>query len=227
MTETGFLILMIGTFLCVLLFAEILHHGLKIRGDLTRAFIQCFAGLFGLVYPYAFDSPFPAVIITVFFILLTHYLNKYGQLQSLFDIGRHSLGVPLFLIGFLIVYLVFLETHAYVFVLLPCFFMAFSDSAASIVGTIWPWKKYSVFGSIKTVSGSIAFFVIGLVSTLFIFDIYLDNFDWKTRLLFAVSISLSCTAIEAVSVRGTDNISVPFVVVLWLYFIDTISPSLG
>lgn len=92
--------------------------------------------------------------------------------------------------------------------------MAYGDGFAAIVGKAIQSKEYKVFGSTKTLAGSCVMFVMSFIITLGVFA-YCNT---EMFLVKAIVISIVATILEAISVKGTDNITVPVVASLLTYF---------
>ena len=93
--------------------------------------------------------------------------------------------------------------------------MTYGDGFAAIVGKSMKSKEYKVFGCTKTLAGSCVMFVMSLIITISVFTYS------NTELFFvkAILLSMIATALEAISVKGTDNITVPVITSLITYFI--------
>jgi dolichol kinase len=74
------------------------------------------------------------------------------------------------------------------------------DTAAAFVGI--RWGHHSIYGTQKTVEGSLAFFVTGLLTVTLLLDLPV----WKAAIA-----ALGGTAAEACTVSINDNLLVPFV----------------
>lgn len=93
--------------------------------------------------------------------------------------------------------------------------MAYGDGCAAIAGKAIKSKEYTVFGSKKTIAGSSVMFIISLVITLSVFGY--SNTEWwvvKSLILSAIA-----TILEAISAKGTDNITVPVIASLLTFFV--------
>lgn len=92
--------------------------------------------------------------------------------------------------------------------------MAYGDGFAAITGKAIKSKEYTVFGCKKTIAGSSVMFVVSLVITLSVFGY--SNTEWW--LVKSLILSAIATVLEAISAKGTDNITVPVVASLLTYF---------
>ena len=93
----------------------------------------------------------------------------------------------------------------------PIFIMSYGDGFAAVVGKLIKSPKYKIYDTEKSIAGSLAMFII----TFLIMSIYLglNTNLWVMKSLIS---SLVLTLTEAVSIRGTDNITVPIAALLML-----------
>ena len=92
--------------------------------------------------------------------------------------------------------------------------MTYGDGFAALVGKTVKSKEYNVLGDTKTIAGSSIMFVLSLIITLSVFG-YAGTAFFVIK---AVFISAIATILEAISVKGTDNLTVPIVTSLLTYF---------
>ena len=89
---------------------------------------------------------------------------------------------------------------------------AISDPLAGIVGAKWI-KSKEIYGG-KTIAGSLTFLFSALIICLLLtLSVY-----GKPRITLSLMIALTATVTELVSTRGTDNFTVPLVVMSMLIF---------
>lgn len=93
--------------------------------------------------------------------------------------------------------------------------MAYGDGFAAIAGKAIQSKEYKVFGCTKTLAGSCVMFVTSFIICIAVFA-YCNT---EMFLLKAVVISGLATILEAISVKGTDNITVPVIASLITFFV--------
>lgn len=86
--------------------------------------------------------------------------------------------------------------------------LALADTAATLVGRRTTWGAFRPWGERKTVAGTVAFVAVALAIGL------------ATNVPFsAAAVAASCAAVaEVCSPRGSDNITIPVVMVLVLGF---------
>ena len=93
------------------------------------------------------------------------------------------------------------------------FTMGFGDGFAAIVGKKVKSKQYKIGNTTKTIAGSLTMFIITLIITAIFMAFYGVNM-WIIK---SILIATIMTIIEAVSIKGTDNITVPLISCLLTY----------
>jgi phytol kinase len=159
-------------------------------------------------------SPFlvaaPFIVVT----FLASPLSPWGflreRLRGLSELTEegHHMGLILYSISFSLLALLYAsKPHVIASGILP---MAYGDSAAALVGTRMGNRKYRLVTE-KSLEGSLAMFSASLlslvVSGLYFSSIY--SFPVGEKLLSFLAASVVVTVVEAVSLRGLDNIGVP------------------
>ena len=96
--------------------------------------------------------------------------------------------------------------------------MAYGDGFAAVVGKCIKSKTYKAGETQKSIAGSITMFIISLIFiTIFLTTRY--TFELWQIVLIGIVMSGIVTIIEAISVKGIDNISVPVSMLVMLLMI--------
>jgi phytol kinase len=83
--------------------------------------------------------------------------------------------------------------------------MGYGDGLAAIIGKAFKSKKVEFLKSTKSLAGSLTMFIItGLIVGLTLFNLGPEYWIMKTLMIAIIS-----TIAEAISVKGTDNLTVP------------------
>lgn len=90
--------------------------------------------------------------------------------------------------------------------------MGYGDGLAAVIGRSVKSPSYKIGETKKTVAGSATMFFI----SFFIVAIFLASISSPMWILKATLLAISVTVIEAVSIKGTDNITVPIFACLLL-----------
>ena len=206
-------------FLALFGLAEYLYRGHKIRGEITRKIVHFGTGILTLLFPVFLVSHWQVLFLCGSFLLLLIASMKLKLLPSINAIDRVSYGSLLFPVAVYVCHLgYFLADKGPILFYLPILILAICDPLAALVGKRWPRGRYRVGRSRKTLSGSLAFFVASVGLSVLLFHALLPGevLLWRS-LLLSVLLSIFVTVIEAVSGRGTDNLTIPLGAVLALY----------
>ena len=91
--------------------------------------------------------------------------------------------------------------------------MGYGDGFAAILGKKVKSKEYKILGTTKSIAGSATMFVFSLVISCVVF--YMIGIEYF--ILKALLTAVIATLLEAVSVKGLDNITVPIMVTVMTY----------
>lgn len=218
--SASLLLLALG-FLALFGTAELLYHRFGVRAEWTRKIVHAGTGLITLLFPLVLESHWQVLLLCGSFLVLLLASSKFGWLPSINRIDRKSYGSLLYPV---IVYLSFLvyavSGKGLILFYMPILILAICDPVAALVGKRFPWGVYHPCGSRKTLSGSLAFLVSASVVCLAL----LYGFEPLRPTLVnrpgAVAlVPVVATICEALSVRGTDNFTVPAGAVIVLQLI--------
>jgi dolichol kinase len=92
--------------------------------------------------------------------------------------------------------------------------VVFADTFAAIIGKYIPLKKVFFFGSQKSIGGSLAFFITTLLLSYYFFQasLHIENI-----FLYSLLHAMILTLVEALSVKGWDNLTIPVTSVIMIY----------
>jgi phytol kinase len=195
----------------VLVLAEYLFRGHKIKNEDSRKLIHIFVASFVATWPFYMTYHYIELISLAFFvvIVLSRYLKVF---QSIHKVGRKSMGDILFPISILISALLAPSRLVFVVVMLN---IGLADGLAAIVGVrLGKHTKKAKFGHTKSFAGSLTFFIVALAILLFIkvFPIHLNHLGWPMVAILPLATAL----IENLSGYGSDNITVPLAILVAL-----------
>ncbi len=216
MNDYYIFVIYLFAFITVLLIAEISYKYYHVSVEITRKIAHIGSGIVALTYPYFADNHWIIFILAIFFTILLQFSKHKGYFPSIFDIERKSIGELLFVWNVWLLFLLYIIFDNEIYFYLPFSIVVFSDSFAAIVGKIMPIKKYRLLGSQKSWGGSFVFFILTMFFT-FLF-IPASNYDDTYFYLFVFVFSVITTFVEAISFSGFDNMSVPVVAIILLYF---------
>jgi uncharacterized protein (TIGR00297 family) len=192
--------------------------------EFTRKLVHISVALLIFFAPNLFVAALPPLILAISFTLVAYIAIRLGLLKSLHSVSRGAYGTVYYPFAFLILVLLFWNSHPEI-VSLSMLALGLGDASAAIVGE--SMKSPTLFhltSDKKSIQGSAAM----AVATAAGLTIGIQYFDGTTHsgetMLIAVSCaSLIATAWEALSSRALDNLTIPLSVGFVLYY--TLVPS--
>ena len=188
----------------------------------NRQIIHITVGIAVSFTPYFFTHNHQPVLLAFIFLIVNFFSQRNNFLKSFHNIERESYGTIFYPISYLLLALLFWDYSNHITI--SFLILAIADPLASIIGENVKSKiSFNILGDDKTLQGSIAMFVCSLVIILILSNHFFNNWDMTYKLLAAIIISIAVTIAEAVSYKGSDNISIPitaFLFVELLHHID-------
>ena len=180
--------------------------------EASRKFIHIMLGNWWFIAMYYFTKVWFAAFVPATFVIINYISYKKDLIKVMERDVQDGLGTVYYAISLLILVIVSFGVYKEPSLgLIPNLVMAYGDGLAGLLGRMIKSKRYKLSDTKKSVAGSITMFVI---STLLIGGYLLywhKEIFWSTPHwpLVAVLIGFAITAIEAISEKGTDNITVP------------------
>lgn len=205
------LLLLTSGFLTLFGIAEVLYHKFRVRSEWTRKIVHAGTGLITLLFPLMLESHWQVLWLCGSFLVLLLASIAFGWLPSINRIDRKSYGSLLYPVIVYICFWVYTTSgKELIMFYMPILILAICDPVAAIVGKRFPWGIYHPWGSRKTLSGSLAFLVSASAVCLALFY----GFEPARATLInrpgaAALVPVVATICEALSVKGTDNFTVP------------------
>jgi len=216
----GALILSTGI-LALFVTAELIHRFFDVPTERTRKLTHVGAGFMVLCIPFLFRSHWTVLALAVAFFGLLAIGKVTGLLGSIHRIERRSGGAYYYPFAVYLMY-VLSAGDPWMFIV-PILVMALSDTAAALVGQRYGRQSYRVMDNHRTLQGSATF--LGLTFLLMLGALAIGGqTGWPALLLVTLVVAVVATAIEAVSVRGADNLFVP--VAVWFILDRTLGQPL-
>jgi dolichol kinase len=207
--------LTIAAYLVLFGCAELLRRAVGMSGSTSRRIVHVAGGLVALAIPLLFDSATPVVALAVGFVVFMLATRRAGLLGSIHDVPRRTWGAEAFPLGIAAAFAITGgAAPAY-----PAAFLALAlgDAVAGVVGARAGRTRYRLGGDARSLEGSLAMFGVVAVGGA------VADMAVGTRAIealgFGAMVAAIATAAEAVSARGTDNLSVPVAAALagvWL-----------
>lgn len=200
----------------MLLTGEVLgRFVLKGSTAFTRKFVHITVGMWIVVAVVLFDTWQAAVIPPLTFIAINYVSYRYEIFKSIQSADRRNLGTVYFPISLTLIVAVFWAKPAVVVAgLMP---MVWGDALAAIIGLRWGRHTYTAFGKRKSWEGSAAMFVSSFAAVAIV--LLAAGHGAAAALGIALVTSAVATGLEAATPAGLDNLTVPLISALLLWFI--------
>lgn len=213
----GFIICLVYVF-AVIGLAEGLRRKAGYGSSFTRKVVHIAVGMMSWALPFLFESPWPFVAAALLFALINLLDWRFGFFAAMASSDRSNLGTVYFPLAAAAVALLFWDRPPLmVAALMP---LTWGDGIAPVIGKAFGRHTYTIMGHSRTLQGSAAFFVAGLLFTwLALFLIPgPPHISAAQALLVALVIMGSTTLIEAVSLWGLDNLTITAAAIAILSF---------
>ena len=187
----------------------------KVGKEASRKFIHIMLSNWWLIAMFFFDNVIWASSVPLTFVLINYisYKKDIIKVMERDESNKDGLGTVYYAISlFLISIFTFGIINRPEIGLCSIFIMGYGDGLASIVGRSVKSISYKIGNTTKTLAGSCTMFFISFL----IVAIFLASIQSPMWFLKAILLAISTTLIEAVSIKGTDNITVPIYACLLL-----------
>jgi dolichol kinase len=195
-----------GLLLAVLALAEVLRRRGVGRPEATRKLVHAVSGLVAATFPWLFTGAGSVIVLTASFAVVMGATRRLGLLGSVHGVSRCTEGGVYYPAAVLLLFL--LAAHrpeAYVPAILV---LSLADPAAALVGGPWGRTRYRVFGGDRSVEGSLAFAATAL-PCVFVPLAFLTALPLESLVRWSLHVTLLATILEALSPRGSDNLTIP------------------
>ena len=215
-------ILFFAALTLTVLAAEVLRRFEKLSSETSRKLVHMGVGVLAAFAPFLFQSIWPMVGLGIIFTLLVYLALRGGKLKGMHSQVRQSYGTVFFPISFTLLVL-FVWNNNHVIFVTSMLIMALADAFAAIVGER---SKRPVLINLgfekKSLQGSLVMFLASfalVVLCFFSFTIPGTNqFDITAILCIAVIVAIFATSFEILSIKGSDNLTVPLGVAFVMYY---------
>ena len=180
--------------------------------ELMRKMAHVGLGLATLSFPWLFRSRWPVIVVGVLAtstLLALRFVPKLrasvgGVVHGVHRSSGGDLYFPIAATG-----LFLLANGNWVLYVLPMLTLTVADAVAALIGVAYGRHAYGTTGEMKSVEGSLAFFIVAFMATGVPLLLFTD-----TGRIEAVLIGLTFGALvmllEAIAWRGLDNLFIPF-----------------
>ena len=186
--------------------------------EASRKYIHIMLSNWWIIAMVFFDNPIFACICPAIFVVVNFISYKYNIIKTMErdEDKKDGLGTVYYAIALTILaYLTFGPLNNPIIGLCGIIVMGYGDGMAAVVGQSIKSKQFKIGKTTKSIAGSLTMLIITFI-ILSGFFVYTDVVWWFVK---AGILSLIITIIEAVSIKGTDNITVPLSTALLLMLI--------
>lgn len=196
---------------------------LKNRPSFSRKFTHIMVGNILFLLPLFTTKEVMALFVALPFVIVTFLMSDYSPLKisNRLSSAGHGLGLFYYAISWTILAYFFFDYPYIIAVGIAA--MSYGDGFASLIGQKFGKHKYNIFGDIKSVEGSLAMFLV-LIITLFVclgyYTFIIGYPSYILNLFVIVAISAVATIVEGITPKGLDNLAVCFAAVfLYILFL--------
>lgn len=190
--------------------------------EISRKYIHIMLGNWWFIAMYFFTNVWFAMIGPISFVIINYISYKKDLIKVMERDEQDGLGTVYYAVALLILAIVSFGIYKKPLLgLVPTLVMAYGDGFAAVFGKLIKSKRYKLGETKKSFAGSLTMFIISIL----LIGVYLflkhSTVFWQTGHwpLITIMMAFCITAIEAMSGKGIDNISVPVSTLLMLILI--------
>ena len=186
----------------------------------SRKYIHIMLSNLWIIAMIFFDNWICASIMPFAFIFVNYFSYKSNIIKVMErddnDENKDSLGTVYYAISlFILAALTFGKINNPAIGLCGIIVMGYGDGLAAVIGQAVKSKEFKVNGNTKSVAGCLAMFLV----TFIVISGYLTYFESSYVLVKSILVAVIMTVIEAVSAKGTDNLTVPLITAALMAFL--------
>jgi len=197
--------------LLIVVISEYLGRTGTLRGEAARKLVHIVGGVFIAFWPFfmSFKTIELLSLAAVVAVAAVRYLKLFG---SLHDVERKSAGDVMFALGALASAVIAQDKWIFAAAILE---LSLADGLAAIVGTRFKSKQLlHIKGERRTLVGTLTFFIVSLLILAWLTVVAPSGLH--DLVIYIPWLAIQATAVEFVSIWGTDNILVPSLMALVL-----------
>ncbi|MCH7498107.1 MAG: DUF92 domain-containing protein [Candidatus Marinimicrobia bacterium] len=213
-------VLLLGSILLLLAWAELLARKTQLRAGSTRQLVHGAVGAVMLLTPFLFRGPFFPLLTGVLFAAINLLALRRGQLQALHGIRRDSYGTVAYPLAYTLLVALFWHRDP-VALMVGLLVLAIADPLAAVIGQRYGRTTFTLWHDPKTLAGSMTMLAASALLVLAGLLVLVPlagapALEWPQLLMAALPGAALATVAEAQSKRGSDNLSVPLSVGLFV-----------
>jgi phytol kinase len=190
----------------------------KAGKEASRKFIHIMLSNWWIIAIIFFDNVFFAALLPALFIIINYASYKMDIIKVMErdegEENKESLGTVYYAVSlFVLTIITFGPLKNPLIGLCGITVMGYGDGLAAVIGQAIKSPEYRVRENKKTVAGSLTMFCV----TLMIIAGFLTYNESSYIVIKSILVAILMTIIEAVSIKGTDNLTVPLLTSLLAY----------
>lgn len=195
---------------------ELLARKNIISKSLSRKLLHITTGFVVVYSPFVLQSFWIVTFIGIAFSVTNYILIKRKVLKQINDTQTVNFGIFYYPLSFLICILLFWNVNKFI-ISLSFLIFSIGDALAALVGNSSTTKYFTrITKEPKTFNGAItfilsSFFLLWIVRLTLWKNFNFIDYDWLSFSFLALIFSLLGGITEAISTKGTDNLSLPIV----------------
>lgn len=180
----------------------------KYGPEVSRKYIHIILANWWIIAMIFFKGVLWAAFVPATFVIINYisYKKDLIKVMERNEKDKDGLGTVYYALSLLILAVITFAKNCNPLIgLFGVFVMGYGDGLAAVIGKKVKSRKYKVGNKEKSVAGSLTMFVVTFICTLIIL-MYL-----KTGMIGikAIGLAVILTILEGISIKGTDNITVP------------------
>ncbi|MCF7885733.1 MAG: DUF92 domain-containing protein [Candidatus Marinimicrobia bacterium] len=216
-----FLVLVYFVILIILVvISDVLYKKFDVSGKITRRIVHISVGLVICTTPFILDNWLPPALLATMFIIANTIAIKNKMMQGIHSAPRISYGTVFFPISYLVLILLFWRSAPGI-IIISMLLLTISDPLAAIIGEKYGVTFNKYLHDEKSYKGLISVFISSFLLTLISLIImsetgFIDSISMLNIFVISISVALIAVPAEAVSIKGTDNLSLPLLSAIML-----------
>ena len=184
----------------------------KMGKEASRKFVHIMLGNWWIIAMYFFTNIWAAIIVPISFVIINYLSYKKNLIKVMERDEQDGLGTVYYALALLILVIASFGIFKNPALgLVPTLVMAYGDGLAAVIGKKIKSKKYKLGETKKSFAGSFTMFLVStvLIGTYLAFNLGTTFWFGAHWPVVACLAGFAITALEAVSGKGWDNITVP------------------
>ena len=177
--------------------------------EVTRKYIHIMLSNIWFISMAFFDNYIIAAILPMLFVIINSLSYKFNLIKIMErEDKKEGIGTVYYAISLTVLSLVTFYINKPILALPGILIMGYGDGLAAVIGQKVKSKSFNILGSTKSIAGSATMLIVSLIISILIFSFI----GIEYLILKAFLIAIIATILEAISVKGLDNITVPIII---------------